>query len=33
MALLRKVIPDLQSVDQTVSGDVLRPVTIKIVNA
>jgi hypothetical protein len=33
IALLRKVVPDLSSVDQTVTGDDLRPVTIKIVNA
>ena len=33
IALLRKVIPDLQSIDQTVSGDDSRPIKITITNA
>lgn len=33
VALLRKVVPDLSSVDQTVSGDDSRPIKITITNA
>ncbi len=33
IALLRKVVPDLSSVDQTVSGDDSRPIKITISNA
>ena len=33
IALLRKVVPDLSSVDQTVTGDDTRPIVIKISNA
>lgn len=33
IALLRKVVPDLSSVDQTVTGDESRPIRITITNA
>jgi len=33
IALLRKVVPDLSSVDQQVSGDESRPIRITISNA